>query len=572
MMDKLKCIADYYAGNKAYYLFWRGKYSGYPEWRRYILENKYFVGAQIGCISNIMLGIKEDLVDNKGGFVYESKVFLKALEDSAEVISKKVSDGYKIDNYIFPDAATVVAIVRNKLAHGKYIIDFEHERVILEHKGNEMTISLYKLKTFIMKAFKSALSDVKTNKYDRSVVYFNNKSNTVRTKGFINLSEVRGVIKTFKYVEFLLESIDNEYIPKFCIDMFEQFLKAFKERPDVVLQSQLYTDLCKLLKQNGCKISYTVKKINNSKDYAEILEFFDKQVIDHSELTYLQQLEILGIEIQRKIDNKYNSFNPIAANVKNLILLDGIARNGSIDDMVLSSFANKELEKDIRFHYDEFGMSLISMFNSLFMYPFDDVYSIGGEYTPDRSSGLDFSKLDFSMIKPDVLSIADSPLVKAKEKVDSLINRQKEVTDKINAQQYNLNNVSGNPSAVIAINNNINDLKQKLVDLTCDYVKFEQEYLDIKKDYDDNSLYFKNMAILEGIRNSIAHGHYEFVSNGDFFDTIIVFNDLYEGKLTFQAKISFYDFEKMINENSQIVIKFINDKINVSGSKVLSKK
>jgi hypothetical protein len=74
-------------------------------------------------------------------------------------------------------------------------------------------------------------------------------------------------------------------------------------------------------------------------------------------------------------------------------------------------------------------------------------------------------------------------------------------------------------------------------------------------------MYFRNKAIIEGIRNSIAHGNYEFLMGKDFDDTTIVFNDIYEGKLTFQAKIKFADFEKLFNVNTNVLVNFIDNKL-----------
>ena len=124
-MDKLDCIEDYFASIRAYYLFQIGRFSNQPEYKSFILEKRFLNGAKVSFISNLMLAIKEDLVDNKGNMEYQSKVFLKSLENSVLYIATKVEDGYKLSNYTFPDAATLVAIVRNKLAHGKYTIDFE---------------------------------------------------------------------------------------------------------------------------------------------------------------------------------------------------------------------------------------------------------------------------------------------------------------------------------------------------------------------------------------------------------------------------------------------------------------
>lgn len=570
-MDKLECIKDYYLGTKAYYLFWRGKHCDNLEWSNFILEYKYLMAAQISCISNLMLGIKEELVANIGGFDYESRLFVKALEESASVIAVKEENGYKIGNYLFPDAASVVALVRNKLAHGKYKIDFEHSRVILFHKGVEMEISMYKLRNFIMRAFINMISDIKRPRYERNIICSKNQYNIKRKKRIVNLSELKGIIRSYRCADFILEPIKGEYVSKECISLLENFLSYYKFNPNAALESDLYVQLCNSLKLNDCKLSFNYKKLNNDNYENDIIDYFNKQLKSNDDLDYIQQVELIGYEFQRKINQRYNSFNPLAANIKNLILIDGIYRKGSIDENVLSSYIGDTLGKDMVFSYDEFGMTLICMFNSLFIYPYDDVYDIAGEYTVNRTGEFDFGDLDLSMVNPCKISINDTPLVEAKEKLDGLHNKQLNVIDKINEQNTNLANVVGRPKIEAIIKKNINDLKQMLANLIINYNVYEKEYLDIKSDYDNNVMHFRNKAIIEGIRNSIAHGHYDFITNGEFDDTIIWFKDIYEGEITFELKISFADFEKMINENGELLINFVDKKINLLNGNVLSK-
>jgi len=562
-MDKLNCIEDYYLGTKAYYLFWRGKHCDNLEWSQIILDHEYLMAAQISCISNLMLGIKEDLVENVGGFDYESKLFLKSLENSVSFIAVKEENGYRLDNYLFPDAASVVAIVRNKLAHGKYKIDFKHGRIVLFHKGVEMRISIYKLKNFIMRAFINMISDVKCPRYERNVVYSKNHYDLKRKKRITNLAELKGIIRSYRCTDFILEPIKGEYVSKECITLLENFLSYYKTSPDTALNSGLYVNLCNSLKLNDCKLYYNYKKLNNENYEKDIIDYFNKQLKSNEYLNYIQEVELLGYEFQRKIDQKYNSFNPLAANIKNLILIESIYKNGSIDDNVLSSYVGEVLGKDMVFSYDEFGMTLICMFNSLFLYPYDDVYDTTGGYSVNRTDNFDFSNLDLSMVNPIKVTINDTPLVDAKDKLDGLYKKQVDVINKINEQNNHLNNVVGRPNVENVIKNNINKLKQILVSFISDYNVYEKEYLDIKDDYDNNAMYFRNKAIVEGIRNSIAHGHYEFITNGYFDDTIIWFKDIYEGKITFELKISFADFERMINENSEVLINFVNKKINL---------
>ena len=55
-------IMDYYLGNKAYNLFLQGIIYNNPIYSEGILDKKNINATKIGCISNIFLAIKEDLV------------------------------------------------------------------------------------------------------------------------------------------------------------------------------------------------------------------------------------------------------------------------------------------------------------------------------------------------------------------------------------------------------------------------------------------------------------------------------------------------------------------------------
>ena len=76
IMDKLNCIENYFAGTRAYYLFQLGNFFNNDEYKEFILEKENLTAAKVAFVSNIMLGIKEELVDNKGNLVYQSKIFL----------------------------------------------------------------------------------------------------------------------------------------------------------------------------------------------------------------------------------------------------------------------------------------------------------------------------------------------------------------------------------------------------------------------------------------------------------------------------------------------------------------
>lgn len=571
-MNKLDCILDYFCGTKAYYMYWLGVHQKNDEYKELILNKDYMNSARIALISNIMLSIKEDLVENKGDRIYESKIFLKSLEDSVDFIATKVNNGYRIGNYIFPDASTLVAIVRNKLAHGNFKIDFNHNRIIINHQGNDIILNIQKLSNFIVMAYRQLLKNAKTTKYERNIVYFDRKNIDSRQKGIKDLSEIRKIIKGYNYLNFVIESLNGVPIGEDCVLLFEQFIKYVQTDPYGYQNSKIYIDLCNFLSKRNCKISIQYKKISDIHDVNDIVNLLGDELLNDEKMSFKRQVEIIGREFHKKMQPQVKELEMITSNVKHLILLQAIFRAGTINDDVVNNKLLEIVPEGLDFYYNEYAMILISMFNSLFMYPMDDIYSIPGEYTLNRGDGLDFSKLDLSMINPSVISIDNSPLVNAKARLDSLTTKTDEVTNKINKQKQNLIRVQGNSQVQARIQSGINDLNKSLALLSSQLVVADASYNAILNDFTTNSDYFKNKAIIEGIRNSIAHGHYEIIPSNNFYDSVIKFNDIYEGKLTFQAEIKFIDLERLIGENTTTIADFVNTKISLGSGNVLVRK
>jgi len=559
-VNKIECIGNYYLATKAYYLFLSGNLYKEEEWTKFILDKDYICGAKVSFITNIMMSIKEELVDKLEGLVYESKLFVNSMNKLVEVISLKVDDGYKVGEYVFKDASTLVAVIRNKFAHGDYLIDFSNNRIIINYQENELIFDIDKLTIFVMKAFVSSMKDKKNNSYDHDVVLFKIKDMN-RKVGFKTESEVRGIIKKFHLINFNIESLDDSDIDKKCIEYLDEFNLYYSVNPDKAFESKFYSSLNKFLKDRNCKLTITSKSLKDEDMILEIVKFAKDEILVRDEFDYRKQIELIGSEVQRRLNNKYNFFNPLSANIKNLIVLSAIDEENSVDYEDLSKyFVDKDLG-EVKIQYDELGMTLISMFNVVFMYPFDDIYTSSGGYKVNRKSEFDFSKLDLSKINPSVIKIDEEPLNASLDRYNALLKRKKELELKLNSYKINLENVTnnGNSKAMGIINKMISDLGNDMVLLDNEINIANGNYLDIKNDYDNNPMYFRNKAIIEGIRNALAHGNYEFIRDKDNMDTRIVFSDIYEGELTFKIEISYEDFEDMINSSFKVIMEDMED-------------
>ena len=87
----------------------------------------------------------------------------------------------------------------------------------------------------------------------------------------------------------------------------------------------------------------------------------------------------------------------------------------------------------------------------------------------------------------------------------------------------------------------------------------EQRINEINLYCSNNQKYLKNLGVVNGIRNSIAHNNYHIEIDDDIK---LVFEDVYEGKLTFKCEVDIYEFIELLCSNSLIVKDYIDNKNN----------
>ena len=212
----------------------------------------------------------------------------------------------------------------------------------------------------------------------------------------------------------------------------------------------------------------------------------------------------------------------------------------------------------------ELASSSICLFQALFAYLHDDYFDNDNKYTSLPNNGLKYAALDVSCFNIDYLKADRKVIDQYLEVYNVASKRLLEIRNKINQNTLSLNAVKqkGNLKAVSVLSQNI--ANEKLLE-----AQYAQDEINAKASYDEAILYeannldlIKNRAIINGIRNSIAHGNYTFyVEDGV---SKILFEDLYEGECTFRASVSVVDFLNFIYASEAIVTSFINSKIKVN--------
>ncbi|MBQ4634478.1 MAG: hypothetical protein IJB71_03935 [Bacilli bacterium] len=549
-MSKIDCITDYFLANKANAFFFLGLIYRNQEYAEVILESKYLTGAKLGCIANILLSIKEEIVENKGNLLYESKLFINELENTVEVIAKKENNGYKIDNYLFSSASNVVATIRNKIAHGDYEIDFVNNYLILNIENNNVKINIEKLSLFVAKALQKIFRSIKTDRYERDIALFEVKENKRKTPLKLK-SEIKNIVRKFKNVKFNFSK--EGVLEAQEIELIEWFLSNYK----ATRNPELINAFRNLIKTNKIELEVEETRVRNERDVDALTELIMNTIVpDHN---YDEQMLMIGFEMQRFLNDKYNKFNPLMSSLNNLVILDAISNSNSVD---LEKVGQKLPDEKLYLNYDILATSAINMFNSLFSYSFDDLYKNNFEYTVEDNNGLDYSKLDLGLIKVEMLELDVNVLNGFQEKRDSLKKKIAEMEAKKEETNQSLAIVTtkNNAKAIATLSQLMQKLDVSLNVLKADFNKAVADLKIANEYYCNNQAYLTNKAIIEGIRNAIAHGNYEVKSGVSIEDASIVFSDIYESKLTFRCEVKIVDFIDLLDANFKLVYEFINNK------------
>lgn len=545
-MDKRKSIVDYYNANQAYFDYLQGILGNSAGNCKNIFNDGNIYGAEVGCMSNILLAIKEDIVLKKE--TYESNLFGNLLEQSVELIASKVPNGYMIDNYVFNSAAELVSKLRNKLAHGDFTLDLNHNRIMLNiDDENEVKVRINKLSTFIVNALSRYLKDRERNKNKRDLIIID-RNISHRQNPIVNDKELRNVIKDFYCIEFVLTRSDSKNIELSVLNDFEEAFNKYKKDKKLIHMSQFKNNL-----DSNYEFKINRMSIENDQDIDKLVYYIKEKCPDN--LNYEAQLLFIGEEIKPYLNKDYEKMNPLYSNLLNLLILSELEKTNSFN--VLKQRLIETYERPLIIDYNNLASVCIAMFNALFSYSLDDYYKDSLEFDNFQNNGFDYSLLDLSLINPSIVTIDECKINEIENSCNSISNDIKNLEGKITKNLESLKNVKekGILKAETTINNNLQKLEEKKNTLK-NKLSEKKTYLNnLKSYYINNSKHIKNRAVIEGIRNAIAHGNYKIDLN--FGDYILIFTDLYEGKVTFEAKIPLLDFIKTVESNTSVIEKYI---------------
>ena len=305
-----------------------------------------------------------------------------------------------------------------------------------------------------------------------------------------------------------------------------------------------------MFEKNGYSLAIENKKIKNKEHIEKIKEsFLTNKTIQMLEKNSDAFTYTYG-ELISKIIFK-NDMQTEKSGLFNLVILANKLNSQNYEEFSLRLNA-------LNLRNEIIASILLARFNLAYCYPLDDIYKKDNNYHLDREELLDFSKLDLSEFNPKVLNINKNGLKNAYIQLESNINEIIELKEKISKITNQIQNLEKDEikkiekkEILLKLKESLDKMTEKVNEMKEKRVENINYYNEVLKDYEDNYLYFKNLAIIEGIRNSIAHGNVEIINSSlvDNFNNLeIRFYDEYQGKIFFDLTTNLYNFQSLFEE------------------------
>lgn len=540
-------LKELYSGIEGYSIFLTNFLLPTGEKSDYILDKDIFNAANFAISSQILLGIKEDLIDGTK-YNYKTGIPRNILGDAIKEMTTISQGKYYLGTEIFDTPESVIGILRNKIAHGNYELVLEDETFLVEINNKYVSIKIADFKKMIIRIAKYFYYHLNKNEF-KTEALISKKSN--RNTSFKTKSEMVGYIKNLSNYTFILKSLNNEELDENIINSTLNIISEFEKNKDLSILIK-YQEIIK----NKYIFSWFSKRIDERIANSSAKE---ASIIMPSDIPSETQIEFLKDFAKKHINNEQNT-NLITSLFKNLMLLDTVYDIKSINS---SKVRNKFINKygNTRIGYEEIASSSIVLFETLFCYGNEHLLENKNEYTNLENTGLDYSLLNLD--KLNIIYYEDNNTLK-NTVLEEYIGKQNELNrldEKIKDTEDNFENVktNNNQKAIETINTILNNLYEKRKDLL-NKLNILYEKLNLINNYEiTNKQYLKNKNIINGIRNSISHGNYYIYQKGSQKEQILVFTDIYEDRVTFKCEVDIIDFINMIYENDYVIKEFIKE-------------
>ena len=562
-MEKMQCAIDLYNGITRHRL-------NFIDYINHTKNNNITMDdIKYALMSLVFLDVlynKETMIETDEEANYSSKMSDNFLDDMFEIMNM-TDENQNISK--LEDGATFLAVIRNKIAHGDYYIDGD-DMVFLK-ENDEIRINFFKFISFYAPLVNVLDARISEKSYTKTFLV--NKGSLVIKEPINSVRELESFLSLLKLKSYNLRRLDDQKLTTREKLRLKEDINIIEEKTllkeDV---KQLDRELVEEYQKEGYILTITNKKINKDPELIEEIKKIinvDNSLFDSKKANINDLVFTYGNDISKLVDKQYEDTGLRYGIKINMVLLNQMLNSNFID---INKCSPKVLEIMDLFYDEIVSVILLARIYSLYCHPFDNIYKQENRYHFCRDGELDFSKLNLSDIKPDIIDTSFHGLVDADERINKLLKKIESIEGRINRVNGFIegmkkkNNLKENEKKKLNdFIEEVNNREKYLTELYNMYFEYVEYFECVKKDYINNSRYFYNRAIIEGIRNSIAHGNVSIENsygNKYVSDTVLKFTNIHEGKVLFQASVSLYDLEILFESyNTKVLEEFFDQKM-----------
>lgn len=533
------------------------------------LDEKSINLLKVGYATFALLLWKDEIIKKDSEYNLSTTVVEEILDEHINIITNK-KNIWSIGEIEFTSSLDLLNVLRNKLAHGDYQI--KENEIILEINDKIGSVNIDRLLDLTIQLDQN-ISLIQKQK-ENTVGMIRNK-NALENINIKTKSDLDKALSNMSYVEI------KEKPRKLCLRTKEYIALAIN------LKKVVKTSIQNLRKVDNLtsvpKLKFLLEQVNMDAKVTETMstdleatekarKMYVSRINEMRAISPIMQQKYLAFWLQEAIKKEMQKKSISFGIVNNEVLLKELKKNPNrnliniIEQNKFGPLLTVENEKTVLTAY------LINFYFT-YIYALDNILNEKNkEDIRDivENKAFDFSKLDLSGIKNqmNIETKNFSNFEGQTNKLDSdILNLDTRIYKLQNIIDSLKNVIVSHPERKEVLDKNI--LIQEEALSKRDYIIGLKER--VKKYYEEDlTRYKKNRAIIEHIRNSIAHGNISLnIFNGNYTleDALLTFNDEHDGKTT-TIQLTLKEFETLFsNENIKTILDFINPQEDINSLK-----
>lgn len=533
------------------------------------LDEKSINLLKVGYATFALLLWKDEIIKKDSEYNLSTTVVEEILDEHINIITNK-KNIWSIGQIEFTSSLDLLNVLRNKLAHGDYQI--KENEIILEINDKIGSVNIDRLLDLTIQLDQN-LSLIQKQK-ENTVGMIRNK-NALENINIKTKNDLDKALSNMSYIEI------KEKPRKLCLRTKEYIALAIN------LKKVVKTSIQNLRKVDNLtsvpKLKFLLEQVNMDAKVTETMstdleatekarKMYVSRINEMRAISPIMQQKYLAFWLQEAIKKEMQKKSISFGIVNNEVLLKELKKNPNrnliniIEQNKFGPLLTVENEKTVLTAY------LINFYFT-YIYALDNILNEKNkEDIRDivENKAFDFSKLDLSGIKNqmNIETKNFSNFEGQTNKLDSdILNLDTRIYKLQNIIDSLKNVIVSHPERKIIYDKNI--LIQEEALSKRDYIIGLKERVE-KYYKEDLPRYKKNRAIIEHIRNSIAHGNISLnIFNGNYTleDALLTFNDEHDGKTT-TIQLTLKEFETLFsNENIKTILDFINPQEDINSLK-----